>query len=89
MERSLYTLALRLKVKFESFGLMRAIVSILKKLKQYGDFRYREFVEGTRLAWVFSDAAVSWGNREATLWRSERKYIIFLGKFSSGLGKAW
>jgi hypothetical protein len=88
MERSLYSLALRLKVKFESMGLIRAMVSILKKLKQYGDSFYRELLEGTRLAWVFSGAAVSWGNREAVSWRSERKYIVFLGRFSSGLGRA-
>ena len=84
IERSLYSLALRLKVKFESITLLRAIVSILKKLKQYGGPVYNQLAEGTKLAWIFSGAAMRWGNREARSWRSERKYIIFLGMFSSG-----
>ena len=34
---------------------------------------------GMRLAWAFSEAAVSWGNEAAKEWRSEANYALFLG----------
>ena len=88
-ERSLYSLALRLNVKFESVALVRAIVSILKKLKEYGDRLYMELAEGARLAWIFSSTAVAWGNQQARSWRSDRRYIMFLGEFSSTWRRPW
>lgn len=88
-ERSLYSLALRLNVKLESVSLIRAIVSVLKKLKEYGGRLYNELAEGSRLAWILSSTAVAWGNKEARSWRSERKYIIFLGTFSVAIGRPW
>jgi len=78
-ERSLYSLALRLQVKFRSVDLFRALVSILKKLKSMGDERFVRLIEGARLAWTYSEAAVAWGNRAARDWRNERRYIDFLG----------
>jgi len=78
-ERSLYSLALRLQVKFRSVDLLRALVSILKKLKSMGDERFVRLMEGARLAWTYSEAAVAWGNRAARDWRNERGYIGFLG----------
>ena len=80
-ERSIIDLALTLKVKFRSIDLMRAIVSILKKLRETGRSFNIKLLHGSRLALVFSEAAVSWGNRGASRWRSDRSYIDFLGKF--------
>jgi len=80
-ERSIIDLALTLKVKFRSIDLMRAIVSILKKLRETGRSFNIKLLRGSRLALAFSEAAVSWGNRAARRWRSDRSYIDFLGKF--------
>ena len=64
MERGILSLALRLKVTFESAQLAKALVSVLNRLADLGDAVYSQLLAGTRLAWSFSDAAVSWGNRE-------------------------
>jgi hypothetical protein len=86
LERSLYKLALRLRIKLESLDLMRALVSVLKKLRQFGRTTYQEFLRGTRLAQTFSDFAVSWGNEAARPWRYDQDYILFLGKLFSRVG---
>jgi len=80
-ERSIIDLALNLKAKFRSIDLLRAIVSILKKLRETGRSLNVKLLRGSRLALVFSEAAVSWGNGGARRWRSDRSYIDFLGKF--------
>ena len=81
VERGVYSLAVRLDVKLESAMLLRALVGVLKKLKEMGDRAYASLMEGMRLAWAFSDAAVSWGNEAAMEWRSDANYASFLGKF--------
>ncbi len=78
-ERSIINLSLSLKVKFRSFGLLRAVVSILKKLRDTGRSFNRGLLRGSRIARIFSEAAVSWGNQAARGWRSDRQYIAFLG----------
>ena len=78
MQRSLYGLAMRLDVKLQSPDLLRALVSVLKNLRQMCDRAGAAFVQAMRLAWVFSEAAVSWGNAEARKWRNDRTYIRFL-----------
>ncbi len=83
-ERSLYGLALSLKISFRSFELIRALVSILKKLKQFGDRAYNTLMNGMQLAWVFSEMAVKWGNEMAREWRNDRYYIEYLSKFLVG-----
>jgi hypothetical protein len=80
-ERSIIDLSLNLNVKFRSIELLRAIVSILKKLRETGKSFNIRLLRGSRLALAFSEAAVSWGNRGARRWRSDRFYIDFLGKF--------
>ena len=84
-ERGFVRLALRLKVRFESFDLIRAAVSVLKKLKELGDDAYLRVMAGMRLAWAFSEAAVAWGNEAAKPWRNDMAYIRFLGS----LGGNW
>ena len=81
VERGVYSLAVRLDVKLESAMLLRALVGVLKKLKEMGDGAYAVLMEGMRLAWAFSEAAVSWGNEAAKGWRSDASYASFLGKF--------
>ena len=53
--------------------------------KQYklgvGDSAYAALMDGMRLAWAFSEAAVSWGNESAKAWRSDASYASFLGRF--------
>ena len=82
-ERSLLSLALRLKVKFQSLDLVRAVVSVFKKLQEVGSSLYGELVRGTRLAWIFAEAAVSWGHPAARTWRNDLRFIAFLGRFFS------
>jgi hypothetical protein len=78
-ERSIISLSLSLKVKFRSIDLLRAVVSILKKLRETGRSLDRGLLRGSKIAWAFSEAAVSWGNGAARRWRSDRLYIAFLG----------
>jgi hypothetical protein len=88
-ERSMYSLAMRLEVKFQSRDLLRALVSVLKHLKEAWDAGYIALTKGLRIAWAFSDAAVSWGNEEARKWRGDMNYARFLaltcGTTSNGL----
>jgi hypothetical protein len=88
-ERSMYSLAMRLEVKFQSRDLLRALVSVLKHLKEACDAGYIALAKGLRIAWAFSYAAVSWGNEEARKWRGDVNYARFLalafGTTSNGL----
>ncbi|MDA4123617.1 MAG: hypothetical protein OK456_10605 [Thaumarchaeota archaeon] len=82
-ERSIVDLALSLKVSFKSSELLRALVSIFGRLRQMGSRPFGELLaRGSRLAWSFSEAAVSWGNAAAKRWRSDTSYMVFLGIFS-------
>ena len=79
-EKSILYLSLKLNVKFESLQLLRALVSVLKKLEQQGETIHAWIQRGTKLAWVFSEFAVSAGNDKATNWRNDRSYAFYLGK---------
>ncbi|MEM0118144.1 MAG: hypothetical protein QXV32_06830 [Conexivisphaerales archaeon] len=79
LERSVYTLALNLKVKLQSLELVRAIVGIIKKMKLMGQNLFTIFARGARLAWMFSEAALSWGYEFAASWRNDISYIKYLG----------
>ena len=85
MERGILSLALRLKVTFESAQLAKALVSVLKRLADLGDAVYSQLIAGTKLALSFSDAAVSWGNQSARSWRDDHSYALFLGRFVAGV----
>ena len=78
MQRRLYGLAMRLDVKLQSKELLKALVSILKALRQTCDRAGAAFVGAMRLAWAISEAAVGWGNPEAREWRNDLAYIRFL-----------
>ncbi len=79
-EKSILYLSLKLNVKFESLQLLRALVSVLKKLEQQGETMHAWIQRGTRLAWAFSEFAVSAGNDRAVVWRNDRSYAFFLGR---------
>jgi len=79
-EKSLVYLAIRLKVTYSSLDLLRAIASILKKLQEQGETVYAWIQRGTRLAWAFSEFAVSCGNETARLWRNDLSYALYLGR---------
>jgi hypothetical protein len=83
MERGILSLSLRLKVTFESAALAKALVSVLRRLADLGDAVYAALLTGTRLAWSFSDAAVSWGHQGARAWKHDRSYALFLGRFAT------
>ena len=85
MERGILSLSLTLKVTFESLELAKALVSVLKRLADLGDAVYSRLLAGTKLAWAFADAAVSWGNEGARAWRNDRSYALFLGQFVVGV----
>jgi hypothetical protein len=88
-ERAIVNLALSLKVSFKSSELMRAIVSIMKRLQEVGSRSFELVLRGSRLATSFSEAAVSWGYAAASSWRSDMAFITFLGRFCvpNGSGK--
>jgi len=85
-EKSIMYLSVRLQLKFESLDLLRSLASILKKLEERGESLYACIQRGTRLAWRFSEFAVSCGNLAAKEWRNDRAYAIFLGAMSSQTG---
>jgi hypothetical protein len=62
--------------------------NVLKRLKQLGDRVYGVLTRGAKLAWSFSQAAVSWDNESAKEWRNDRSYILYLGSCLLGC-KAW
>ena len=78
MQRGLYGLAMRLEVKLQSPELLKALVSVLKALRQTCDRAGVAFVSAIRLAWAYSEAAVGWGNVKAHEWRNDGNYIRFL-----------
>ena len=77
-ERGMFELAMKLNVKLQSHDLLRALVSVLKSLRETCDRAGAALVRAIRLAWVVSEAAVAWGNAEARDWRNDRKYVRFL-----------
>jgi hypothetical protein len=86
-ERSLYSLALRIHVKFESVQLVRAMVGILKKLLESSDLAYNRLLRGMSLAWTFSSAGERWGNRGAKAWRNDTDYARYLGAHMCSVGR--
>jgi hypothetical protein len=84
-EKSIVYLSVKLNVRFESLELLRALASIMKKLEQCGETLYAWLQRGTKLAWAFSEFAVSCGNEAARTWRNDRGYALYLGRvFSKG-----
>ena len=86
-EKSIVYLSLKLDVKFESLELLRALASIMKKLEQHGETLYAWILRGTKLAWAYSEFAVSCGNKSARLWRNDRAYALYLGSMLSKGGR--
>jgi hypothetical protein len=78
-EKSILYLSVRLQLRFESLDLLRSLASILKKLVERGETLYAWIQRGTKLAWTFSEFAVSCGNGAAKAWRNDRSYALFLG----------
>ena len=77
-ERGMYELAMRLEVKLQSHDLLRALLSVLKSLRETCTRVGAASVHAMRLAWAFSEAAVRWGNARAREWRNDLNYIRFL-----------
>ena len=77
-ERGMYELAMKLEVKLQSHDLLRALVSVLKSLRETCDRAGAAFVRAMREAWTISEAAVGWGNQAAREWRNNLEYIRFL-----------
>jgi len=77
-QRGMFELAMRLRVKFQSHDLLRALVSVLKELRETCDPVGGALVRGMRLAWALSESAVRWGNVSARVWRNDLNYIRFL-----------
>jgi hypothetical protein len=82
-KRGMYSLALRLDVKLTSHDLLKALVSVLKLLRQTCDTVGRALMKATQMAWAFSEAAVRWGNELAREWRNDLTYVRYLA-WSSG-----
>lgn len=86
-EKSILYLSLKLNVKFASLDLLRALISAVRKLEQHGETLYAWLQRGTRLAWAFSEFAVSCGNGAARSWRNDLNYALYLGRvMPSGKG---
>jgi hypothetical protein len=77
-ERGMYELAMKLKVKLLSHDLLKALVSVLKSLREISDKGFALFMRATKIAWGFSDLAFKAGNEDARNWRSNLDFIGFL-----------
>ena len=82
LQRSLYGLAMRLDVKLQSPELMKALVSVLRSLRERFDGSYRALMKAVDVAWAFSAVAVKGGNEGAREWRHDWNYIRFLAWIS-------
>ena len=80
MQRGLYGLAMRLDVKLQSPELLKALISVLRSLRERFDGGYRLLMKAMGIAWAFSDAAVKGGNEGAREWRHDWNYIRFLAR---------
>jgi hypothetical protein len=87
MQRMLYSLAMRLEVKLKSPELLKALVSVLKRLRDTCDPVGAAILRAVQLAWTFSEAAVRWGNAGARTWRNDQNYIRFLASFLVSRGE--
>ena len=76
----MFELAMRLNVKLQSPDLLRALVSVLKSLRERFDDGYRALMKAMDIAWAFSDAAVKSGNQHAREWRHDWNYVRFLAR---------
>jgi hypothetical protein len=74
----MFELAMRLDVKLQSHDLLKALVSVLRNLRERFDQGFGALMRATRIAWAFSEAAVRAGNEAAKGWRSDLGYIRFL-----------
>jgi hypothetical protein len=77
-ERGMFELAMRLDVKLQSHDLLKALVSVLRNLRERFDREFGAFVRATRIAWAFSEAAAGWGNETARGWRNDISYVRYL-----------
>jgi hypothetical protein len=77
-ERGMYELAMRLNVKLLSHELLRALVSVLKSLRDVSDIGFGLLMRATNIAWGFSESAFKAGNDDAKEWRHDRGYINYL-----------
>jgi hypothetical protein len=77
-QRELYSLAMRLDVKLQSPELLKALVSVLRSLRERFDGGYQALRKAVDVAWAFSAAAVKGGNKGALAWRHDWNYISFL-----------
>jgi len=85
-ERRMFELAMKLDVKLQSHDLLRALVAVLKNLRQTCDAAGVAFMKAMRLAWAISEAAERWGNTKAREWRNDLDYVKFLGmNFARGI----
>ena len=77
-ERKMFELAMRLDVKLQSHELLKALISVLRNLRERFDGSYRALMKAMGIAWAFSEAASRWGNERAREWRNDQGYIRFL-----------
>lgn len=84
LERSIFTLSIRLNVKIKSLQLIRALASILKKLRLLENQLHALISKGWATAWAFSSFAVRNGYEQASLWRNDKNYAIYLAVIFAG-----
>lgn len=81
MQRGIVNLTIRCIKEIKSSLLGRTLQNIFAVLSQAIEqgYLYRFFAAGKDLAEHLSNAAYSWGNRDALKWRFDKAYIICLG----------
>lgn len=81
MQRGIVNLTIRYVAAVKSSMLGRTLQDILKVLSQAIEqgYLHRFFIAGKDLAEHLSDAACSWGNKDAVKWKFDKAYILCLG----------
>ncbi|MEM4310923.1 MAG: hypothetical protein QXX95_00845 [Nitrososphaerales archaeon] len=83
VSKGIAELSLRLQVKFKAKGFLSAILKVIRELILILNPIYRFFLKGKALAYVYSEIAYKWGNKQAINWRYDDNYAIYLGFMSS------
>ncbi len=77
--KGILTLSSSLQLRFRGEMLLRSLVDVLSEVMLSLSVLHQFWVKGVDLAYRLSEAAYSWGNKDALEWRRDDNYAIYLG----------
>ena len=85
IERGILSLSSSLRITFKSVNLLKAIVTILKEIKQLISFTYKNYILGQKTAYKIARYAAENGYQQAAEWAKDINYIVWWGVFLNPL----